>query len=56
MPIVSLHLEDALKHIAEPGELPFDGKRSSDDDEELTAIVKDRLAAPERVKVILAEL
>ncbi|WP_336356068.1 hypothetical protein J3Q09_03880 [Pseudomonas sp. R4-83] len=56
MPIVSLHVEDALKHIAELGEPPCDGKRSSDEDEQLTATVKDRLAAPEREKVILAEL
>ncbi|WP_332768477.1 hypothetical protein [Pseudomonas koreensis] len=56
MPIVSLHVEDALKHIAELGELPCDGKQSSDEDEQLTATVHDRLAAPERVKVILAEL
>lgn len=56
MPIVSAQIEDALNQVAERGELPFKGKRSSDDDDELTAIVNERLAAPQRVKLSLAEL
>ncbi|WP_329516647.1 hypothetical protein [Pseudomonas moraviensis] len=56
MPIVSFPIQDPLKRVAERGELPVEGTLTSEEDEELVAIVHERLAAPQRMQVSLADL
>ena len=56
MPGISSLVEDALKRAAELGELPAEDKLASEEDDELAAIVHERLAAPQRMQVRLADL
>ncbi|MDR6950098.1 RHH-type rel operon transcriptional repressor/antitoxin RelB [Pseudomonas sp. 2957] len=47
MPKTSFPIEDALKRAAERGEPPAEDKLASEEDDELAAIVHERLAAPQ---------
>ncbi|QYX46705.1 hypothetical protein K3F43_18670 [Pseudomonas tussilaginis] len=46
----------ALQYAAERGQLPFKPILMTEDDEALLATVRERLAAPQRVKVSLDDL
>ncbi|WP_174823886.1 hypothetical protein [Pseudomonas moraviensis] len=54
MPKTSFPIEEALERAAERGEPPAEDKLAEDD--ELAAIVHERLAAPQRKQVSLADL
>ncbi|MDU9390697.1 type II toxin-antitoxin system RelB/DinJ family antitoxin [Pseudomonas japonica] len=49
-------MRQALHYVAEQGRLPFRPVLMTEEDEELVAIVRERLAAPQRVKVELDDL
>lgn len=49
-------MRQALQYVAEQGRLPFRPVLMSEDDEELIAKVRERLATPQRVKVELDDL
>ncbi len=49
-------VRQGLQYVAEQGRLPFRPVLMSEDDEELVATVRERLAAPQRVKVELDDL
>lgn len=49
-------LRQTLQYVADRGKLPFKTALISDEDEALIAVVTERLAAPQRVKVSLDEL
>ncbi|MBR7199628.1 MULTISPECIES: hypothetical protein [Pseudomonas] len=56
MPRISCPIEEALERAAERGEPPAEDKLASEEDDELAAIVHERLAAPQRMQVSLADL
>jgi len=49
-------MRQALQYLAERGQLPFKPILMTEDDEALIAMVRERLAAPQRVKVSLDDL
>jgi len=49
-------MRQALQYVAERGQLPFKPVLMTEDDEALMATVRERLAAPQRVKVSLDDL
>ncbi|MDP3847644.1 MAG: type II toxin-antitoxin system RelB/DinJ family antitoxin [Pseudomonas sp.] len=49
-------MRQALQYVAERGQLPFRPVLMTEDDEALIATVRERLAAPQRVKVALDDL
>jgi RHH-type rel operon transcriptional repressor/antitoxin RelB len=49
-------MRQALQYVAERGQLPFKPVLMTEDDEALLATVRERLAAPQRVKVSLDDL
>lgn len=49
-------LRQALQYVAERGQLPFTPAPMAEEDESLRATVRERLAAPQRVKVSLHDL
>ncbi|MFQ6573573.1 type II toxin-antitoxin system RelB/DinJ family antitoxin [Pseudomonas sp. UM16] len=49
-------LRQALQYAAKRGQLPFKPILMTEDDEALLATVRERLAAPQRVKVSLDDL
>jgi len=49
-------MRQALQYVAERGQLPFRPVLMTEEDEALIATVRERLAAPQRVKVALDEL
>ena len=49
-------LRQTLQYVAERGKLPFKAALLSEEDEALIAVVTERLAAPQRVKVSLDDL
>ncbi|NBA96086.1 type II toxin-antitoxin system RelB/DinJ family antitoxin [Pseudomonas sp. R5(2019)] len=49
-------LRQTLQYVADRGKLPFKPMLLSDEDQELLAVVADRLASPQRVKVSLDDL
>ncbi|MDE1168502.1 MAG: type II toxin-antitoxin system RelB/DinJ family antitoxin [Pseudomonas sp.] len=49
-------MRQALQYVAERGQLPFKPVLMTDDDEALVAIVRERLANHQRVKVSLEDL
>lgn len=49
-------MRQALQYVAEQGRLPFRPVLMSEDDEELIAKVRERLATPQRIKVELDDL
>ncbi|MEO4014015.1 type II toxin-antitoxin system RelB/DinJ family antitoxin [Pseudomonas rossensis] len=49
-------LRQTLQYVAERGKLPFKAALISEEDEALIAVVTERLAAPQRVKVSLDDL
>ena len=49
-------MRQALQYVAEQGRLPFRPVLMSEDDEELVAKVRERLATPQRVMVELDDL
>jgi RHH-type transcriptional regulator, rel operon repressor / antitoxin RelB len=49
-------MRQALQYVAERGQLPFRPVLMTEEDEALVAIVRERLAAPQRVKVTLDDL
>lgn len=49
-------MRQALQYVAEQGRLPFRPVLMSEDDEELVAKVRERLATPQRVRVELDDL
>lgn len=49
-------MRQALQYVAERGQLPFKPVLMTEDDEALIAMVRERLAAPQRVKVSLDDL
>ena len=49
-------MRQALQDVAERGQLPFRPVLMTEDDEALIATVRERLAAPQRVKVALDDL
>lgn len=49
-------MRQALQYVAERGQLPFRPILMTEDDEALIATVRERLAAPQRVKVSLDDL
>ena len=49
-------MRQALQDVAERGQLPFRPGLMTEDDEALIATVRERLAAPQRVKVALDDL
>jgi len=49
-------MRQALQYVAERGQLPFRPVLMTEEDEELIATVRERLAAPQRVKVSLDDL
>ena len=46
-------MRQALQYVAERGQLPFRPVLMTEEDEALIATVRERLAAPQRVKVAL---
>lgn len=46
-------MRQVLRYVAENGQLPFEPVRMIDDDEALLATMRERLVAPQRVKVSL---
>ncbi|WP_131108489.1 type II toxin-antitoxin system RelB/DinJ family antitoxin [Pseudomonas sp. Sample_10] len=49
-------LRQTLQYVAERGKLPFKVALLSEEDEALIAVVAERLASPQRVKVSLDDL
>jgi RHH-type transcriptional regulator, rel operon repressor / antitoxin RelB len=49
-------MRQALQYVAERGQLPFRPVLMTEEDEELIATVRERLATPQRVKVALDDL
>lgn len=49
-------MRQALQYVADRGQLPFKLVLMTEDDEALLATVRERLAAPQRVKVSLDDL
>lgn len=49
-------MRQALQYVAERGRLPFKPVLMTEDDEALLATARERLAAPQGVKVSLADL
>ena len=49
-------MRQALQYVVERGQLPFRPVLMTDEDEALIATVRERLAAPQRVKVALDDL
>lgn len=49
-------MRQALQYVAERGQLPFRPVLLTEDDEALIATVRERLSAPQRVKVALDDL
>jgi RHH-type rel operon transcriptional repressor/antitoxin RelB len=49
-------MRQALQYVAERGQLPFRPVLMTEDDEALIATARERLAAPQRVKVALDDL
>jgi len=49
-------MRQALQYVAERGQLPFKPVLMTEDDEALIAMVRERLAAPQQVKVSLDDL
>lgn len=49
-------MRQALQYVAERGQLPFRPVLMTEEDEALIATVRERLAAPQRVKVSLDDL
>lgn len=49
-------MRQALQYVAERGQLPFKPVLMTEDDEALITTVRERLAAPQRVKVSLDDL
>ena len=49
-------MRQALQYVAERGKLPFRPVLMTEEDEALIATVRERLAAPQRVKVALDDL
>ncbi|MDU9403247.1 type II toxin-antitoxin system RelB/DinJ family antitoxin [Pseudomonas sp. zfem004] len=49
-------MRQALQYVAERGQLPFKPGLLTEDDEPLLVTVRERLAAPQRVKVTLDDL
>jgi RHH-type rel operon transcriptional repressor/antitoxin RelB len=49
-------MRQALQYVAQRGQLPFRPVLMSEDDEALIATVRERLASPQRVKVVLDDL
>ncbi|HEX8542212.1 MAG TPA: type II toxin-antitoxin system RelB/DinJ family antitoxin [Pseudomonas sp.] len=49
-------MRQALQYVAERGQLPFRPVLMTEEDEELIATARERLAAPQRVKVSLKDL
>lgn len=49
-------MRQALQYVAERGQLPFRPVLMTEEDEALIATVRERLAAPQRVKVALDDL
>ncbi|MGS0542594.1 type II toxin-antitoxin system RelB/DinJ family antitoxin [Pseudomonas sp. Y5-11] len=49
-------LRQTLQYVAERGKLPFKTALISEEDEALIAVVSERLASPQRVKVSLDDV
>ncbi|MFI8746326.1 type II toxin-antitoxin system RelB/DinJ family antitoxin [Pseudomonas sp. NPDC077186] len=49
-------MRQALQYVAEHGQLPFRPVLMTEEDEALIATLRERLAAPQRVKVTLDDL
>lgn len=49
-------MRQALQYVVERGQLPFRPVLMTEEDEALIATVRERLAAPQRVKVTLDDL
>ncbi len=49
-------IRQTLQYVAERGQLPFRQVLVTEDDEELIATARERLAAPQRVKVEVDDL
>lgn len=49
-------MRQTLQYVAERGQLPFRPVLLTEEDEVLIATVRERLAAPQRVKVALDDL
>ena len=49
-------MRQALQYVAERGQLPFKPMLMTEDDEALIATVRERLAAPQCIKVSLDDL
>ena len=49
-------MRQALQYVAERGQLPFRPVLMTEEDEALIVTVRERLAAPQRVKVALDDL
>jgi len=49
-------MRQALQYVVERGQLPFKPVLMTEDDEALIATVRERLTAPQRVKVSLDDL
>nr|WP_314491037.1 type II toxin-antitoxin system RelB/DinJ family antitoxin [uncultured Pseudomonas sp.] len=49
-------VRQALQYVAEQGKLPFRSVLMTEEDQDFIAIVKERLASPQRVKVQLDDL
>lgn len=49
-------MRQALQYVAERGQLPFRPVLMTEEDEALIAVVRERLATPQRVKVSLDDL
>ena len=49
-------MRQALQYVAERGQLPFKPVLMTEEDEALMATVRERLAAPQRVKVSIDDL
>jgi len=49
-------LRQTLQYVAERGKLPFKTALISQEDEALIAVVSERLASPQRIKVSLGDI
>lgn len=49
-------MRQALQYVADRGQLPFRTMLMTEEDEALMTVVRERLAAPQRVKVSLDDL
>ncbi|UVK87812.1 type II toxin-antitoxin system RelB/DinJ family antitoxin [Pseudomonas sp. B21-051] len=49
-------LRQTLQYVAERGKLPFKTALISQEDEALIAVVRERLASPQRIKVSLDDI